>query len=170
MLLRLGGRWYAERCWMSGWLRGQPVRPVDHGLERSSGLRALLDSKPADVAGRCLHRHQLQQRGFAHVRSCHWLPRAGAPGAGTISGTHELRHWLVRLELLQHLVAYPVEHHQGLLRRSGRLLRPSEHDVEGPDGQLSRASPARAQPTGVRTLDDQNVWVYRMRVHRDLVP
>jgi hypothetical protein len=29
---------------------------------------------------------------------------------------------------------------------------------------------ASAQPTGTRTLDDQNVWVYRMRVHRDIVP
>jgi hypothetical protein len=29
---------------------------------------------------------------------------------------------------------------------------------------------ASAQPTGVRTLDDQNVYVYRMRVHRDIVP
>ena len=27
-----------------------------------------------------------------------------------------------------------------------------------------------AQPTGVRTLTDQDVFVYRMRVHRDLVP
>ena len=27
-----------------------------------------------------------------------------------------------------------------------------------------------AQPTGVRTLADQDVFVYRMRVHRDLVP
>ena len=27
-----------------------------------------------------------------------------------------------------------------------------------------------AQPSGVRLLDDQNVWVYRMRVHRDIVP
>jgi hypothetical protein len=27
-----------------------------------------------------------------------------------------------------------------------------------------------AQPTGVRVLDDQNVYVYRMRVHRDIVP
>jgi len=27
-----------------------------------------------------------------------------------------------------------------------------------------------AQPSGLRTLDDQDVWVYRMRVHRDLVP
>jgi len=27
-----------------------------------------------------------------------------------------------------------------------------------------------AQPTGVRTLTDQDVYVYRMRVHRDLVP
>jgi hypothetical protein len=29
---------------------------------------------------------------------------------------------------------------------------------------------ASAQPSGVRVLDDQNVWVYRMRVHRDIVP
>jgi hypothetical protein len=29
---------------------------------------------------------------------------------------------------------------------------------------------ASAQPTGPRVLQDQNVWVYRMRVHRDLVP
>ena len=27
-----------------------------------------------------------------------------------------------------------------------------------------------AQPSGLRVLNDQNVWVYRMRVHRDLVP
>jgi hypothetical protein len=27
-----------------------------------------------------------------------------------------------------------------------------------------------AQPSGVRTLDDQNVWVYRIRAHRDIVP
>ncbi|MEA2979504.1 MAG: hypothetical protein QOF09_1327, partial [Alphaproteobacteria bacterium] len=27
-----------------------------------------------------------------------------------------------------------------------------------------------AQPSGIRTLDDQNVYVYRMRVHRDIVP
>jgi len=26
------------------------------------------------------------------------------------------------------------------------------------------------QPSGLRTLDDQNLFVYRMRVHRDLVP
>jgi hypothetical protein len=32
------------------------------------------------------------------------------------------------------------------------------------------ASAAGAQPTGLRTLDDQNVFVYRMRVHRDIVP
>ncbi len=32
------------------------------------------------------------------------------------------------------------------------------------------AATGGAQPTGVRTLDDQNVFVYRMRVHRDLVP
>ena len=29
---------------------------------------------------------------------------------------------------------------------------------------------AGAQPTGVRTLNDQEVFVYRMRVHRDIVP
>jgi hypothetical protein len=33
-----------------------------------------------------------------------------------------------------------------------------------------QAAANTAQPTGVRTLDDQNVFVYRMRVHRDLVP
>ena len=27
-----------------------------------------------------------------------------------------------------------------------------------------------AQPSGLRVLNDQNVWVYRMRVHRDIVP
>ena len=32
------------------------------------------------------------------------------------------------------------------------------------------ASATGAQPTGLRTLDDQNVFVYRMRVHRDIVP
>ena len=32
------------------------------------------------------------------------------------------------------------------------------------------ATAAGAQPTGLRTLDDQNVYVYRMRVHRDIVP
>ena len=26
------------------------------------------------------------------------------------------------------------------------------------------------QPSGIRTLADQDVWVYRMRVHRDIVP
>jgi hypothetical protein len=29
---------------------------------------------------------------------------------------------------------------------------------------------AGAQPTGVRTFDDQDIFVYRMRVHRDIVP
>ena len=32
------------------------------------------------------------------------------------------------------------------------------------------ASASGAQPTGVRTFTDQDVWVYRMRVHRDIVP
>ena len=32
------------------------------------------------------------------------------------------------------------------------------------------ATAAGAQPTGLRTLTDQDVFVYRMRVHRDLVP
>ncbi|MCX7313869.1 MAG: porin [Alphaproteobacteria bacterium] len=32
------------------------------------------------------------------------------------------------------------------------------------------ANTGSAQPTGTRTLADQDVWVYRMRVHRDLVP
>ncbi|MEA2982442.1 MAG: hypothetical protein QOF09_4265, partial [Alphaproteobacteria bacterium] len=32
------------------------------------------------------------------------------------------------------------------------------------------AGTGTAQPTGLRTLEDQNVYVYRMRVHRDLVP
>lgn len=32
------------------------------------------------------------------------------------------------------------------------------------------AATGTAQPSGVRTLDDQNVFVYRMRVHRDIVP
>jgi hypothetical protein len=34
----------------------------------------------------------------------------------------------------------------------------------------SGGGPASAQPTGARTLDDQNIFVYRMRVHRDIVP
>jgi hypothetical protein len=32
------------------------------------------------------------------------------------------------------------------------------------------ASATGAQPTGARTLNDQDVFIYRMRVHRDLVP
>jgi hypothetical protein len=32
------------------------------------------------------------------------------------------------------------------------------------------ASSTGAQPTGTRTLADQDVYVYRMRVHRDIVP
>ena len=32
------------------------------------------------------------------------------------------------------------------------------------------ASGVLSQPTGVRTFDDQDVFVYRMRVHRDIVP
>ena len=32
------------------------------------------------------------------------------------------------------------------------------------------AAATSGQPSGVRTLDDQDVFVYRMRVHRDLVP
>jgi hypothetical protein len=32
------------------------------------------------------------------------------------------------------------------------------------------SSPTSAQPTGIRVLTDQNVYVYRMRVHRDIVP
>jgi hypothetical protein len=35
---------------------------------------------------------------------------------------------------------------------------------------LYTASGTGAQPTGVRIFDDQEVFVYRMRVHRDLVP
>ena len=35
---------------------------------------------------------------------------------------------------------------------------------------LYTAGAASAQPTGFRTFADQDVWVYRMRVHRDLVP
>jgi len=35
---------------------------------------------------------------------------------------------------------------------------------------LYTASATGAQPTAVRTFDDQDVFVYRMRVHRDLVP
>ena len=35
---------------------------------------------------------------------------------------------------------------------------------------LYTAAAAGAQPTAVRTFDDQEVFVYRMRVHRDLVP
>jgi hypothetical protein len=35
---------------------------------------------------------------------------------------------------------------------------------------LYTAAAAGAQPTGLRTFDDQNVYVYRMRVHRDIVP
>ena len=32
------------------------------------------------------------------------------------------------------------------------------------------AGAGTAQPTGTRVLDDQNVFIYRMRVHRDIVP
>jgi len=35
---------------------------------------------------------------------------------------------------------------------------------------LYTAAAAGAQPTGTRTLTGEDVWVYRMRVHRDLVP
>ena len=37
-------------------------------------------------------------------------------------------------------------------------------------GTLVNYTSNNAQPTGVRTLTDQDVFVYRMRVHRDLVP
>src|SRR5581483_8001189 len=32
------------------------------------------------------------------------------------------------------------------------------------------ASATGAQPSGLRTLEDQNIWVGRVRVHRDIVP
>jgi hypothetical protein len=37
-------------------------------------------------------------------------------------------------------------------------------------GQILAGVAGGAQPTAARTLDDQNVFVYRMRVHRDIVP
>jgi hypothetical protein len=50
--------------------------------------------------------------------------------------------------------------------------------LEGYYGHLNTMSPGAtvryrstgAQPNGLRTLADQDVFVYRMRVHRDLVP
>ena len=161
---------------------GSSLQPDDH-LERSGGLRALLDAKPADVAGRRLHRHQLQRGGqcadvrddYSHRHSSH-----GASGCQPARFRDDCRRHVrrqlrrrstgVRLELLQHVFAHPVEHHEGLLRRSGRLLWPSEHDGEGPDVLFTGRSLTSVKPTAFARFDDQDVFVYRMRVHRDLVP
>jgi hypothetical protein len=44
------------------------------------------------------------------------------------------------------------------------------HTMSKGQTAVYNAGTGTAQPTALRTLDDQNVFVYRMRVHRDIVP
>ena len=128
----------------------QRRQSTHHGLGRQRRLRALLDSGPAYVAGRRIQPYRLRQGSHPYVRAftttgTPWVPphRAIRLALTRRLPLAQLRHRVLRLELLQHLFPYPVEHHEGLLRRSGRLRRPHQHDVEGPDDRLSGRMPAR---------------------------
>ncbi len=78
------------------------------------------------------------------------------------SGSFNWSHWSLSSRTQWNITR---DFYIGLEQYYGRLNTMSK----GQTISLGTAS-TFGQPTGTRTLDDQNVWVTRFRVHRDITP
>ena len=87
---------------------------------------------------------------------------AGPGGAACGAGTFDWQYWSISSRTQWNITK---DFYVGLEGFYGHLNTMNKGGTA-----LYTASATGAQPTAVRTFDDQDVFVYRMRVHRDLVP
>ena len=87
---------------------------------------------------------------------------AGPGGAACGAGTFDWQYWSISSRTQWNITK---DFYVGLEGFYGHLNTMNKGGTA-----LYTASATGAQPSAVRTFDDQEVFVYRMRVHRDLVP
>jgi len=127
---------------------------------RTSLVGAYLDVSYDSAANASICAGQAAQTGGVNTIG----PPGGAAACIANSGSQDWSFWSVSSRTQWNITK---EFYVGLEGYYGRLETASKGALVAYTGG---GGVNAAQPTGVRTLDDQNVYVYRMRVHRDLVP